>query len=192
MQEIKLLNIEKSFGDKKVLSGVRLSLSPRARIALMGASGIGKTTLLRILLGLEKADGGSISGVSARVSVVFQEDRLCPWLSVRENLRLAAPHASDEAIRKTLAALGLAGEEDTKAAALSGGMGRRVAIARACLFDGDLFVLDEPFRGLDEESRARTAAYVSACTEGKTLLLVTHDMREAELLGATVVDDLFA
>ena len=191
MQDIRLLNIEKSFGDKAVLKNITLTLPPASRTALMGASGIGKTTLLRILVGLERADAGRVEGLPARVSVVFQEDRLCPWLSVRENLRLAAPRATEAEIAKALADLGLSGEENTPAAELSGGMGRRVAIARAILYAGDLFVLDEPFRGLDEDTRARTAAAICEATKGKTLLLVTHDEREAALLGARVTRDLF-
>ena len=192
MQEIRLLNIEKSFGDKAVLRGLSLTLSPASRSALMGPSGCGKTTLLRILVGLERADAGGVSGLPARIATVFQDDRLCPWLTVEENIRLACPRATKADIQSILSALGLGGEARTKAADLSGGMARRTAIARALLYGGELVVLDEPFRGLDEESRARTAACIRDMTKGKTLLLVTHDAREAALLDARVIDGLFA
>lgn len=192
MQDIRILNLQKSYGDKQVLRDLALAIPHGARIALMGPSGCGKTTLLRILLGLERADGGTVTGLPARVIPVFQEDRLCPWLSVRENIRIACHRrTSATAITEILSALGLTGEENTPASELSGGMSRRVAIARALLAGGDLYLLDEPFRGLDEESRARTAACIREYTEGKTLLLVTHDETEAALLGATVVKGLF-
>ncbi len=191
MQELRILNLYKSYGDKSVLSDLSLTIPHGARVALMAPSGIGKTTLLRILLGLERPDGGRIEGLPARASAVFQEDLLCPWLSVVENIRLACPRATEKEISKMLTALGLAGEEKTKAATLSGGMARRAAIARALLFDGDMLILDEPFSGLDEETRERTAAVIRAAAEGKTLLLVTHDAREATLLGATVKGNLF-
>ena len=190
MQDVRILNLEKSFGDKHVLSGVSLDIPFGSRIALMAPSGAGKTTLLRILLGLEKADAGRVEGMPARVAAVFQEDRLCPWLSVAENVRLASPRAKGEEVAKILAPLGLAGEENTPASELSGGMARRTAIARALVFGGDMLILDEPFRGLDEQTRARTAACIDEVARGKTLLLVTHDEREAELLSARVLRDL--
>jgi ABC-type nitrate/sulfonate/bicarbonate transport system ATPase subunit len=158
----------------------------------MAPSGIGKTTLLRCLLGLEVPDGGRIEGMPRRPAAVFQEDRLAPWLSVLENIRLVAPHVTEEEIQKTLAALGLAGEENTPAEALSGGMARRAAIARALLYGGDMLILDEPFSGLDEDTRAQTAACISEMAGDKTLLLVTHNEREAALLGAAILPDPFA
>ena len=186
MQDVRILNLTKAFGDKRVLSDFSLTVPAGTRIALMAPSGAGKTTLLRILLGLERADGGRVEGVPARVSVVFQEDRLCPWLSVAENIRLTAPRAKDGEIAHVLSSLDLAGEENTPAAELSGGMARRAAIARALVFDGEMLILDEPFRGLDEDTRARTAACIFEMAEGKTLLLITHDEREAALLCAHI------
>lgn len=186
MQDVCILNLSKSYGDKKVLSDFSLTIPRGARVALMGPSGVGKTTLLRFLARLEKPDAGRIEGIPTRFSLVFQEDRLCPWLSVTENIRLACPHAKEDAIAKTLAALDLFGEENTLASELSGGMARRVAIARALLFDGEMLLLDEPFRGLDEDTRARTAACISEMAGSKTLLLITHDVREAALLDARI------
>lgn len=192
MQDLRILKVSKSFGDSIAFRDLSLTVPNGARVALMGASGVGKTTLLRCLLGLERVDSGHVLGMPARVGVVFQEDRLCPWLTVLENIRIACPRTPATAVNGMLASLGLAGEENKKAAELSGGMARRVAIARALLFDGDMLILDEPFAGLDEENLHRTAAAIRTAAQGKTLLLVTHDEAEAALLHATVVRDLFA
>lgn len=187
MQDIRILNLKKRYGDRVVFDDLSLTIPHGARVALMGPSGCGKTTLLHTLMGLVRADGGFVTGLPSRIAPVFQEDRLCPWLSVRENIRIAARRASDTKISDTLAALGLAGEENTLSSELSGGMSRRVAIARALLSDGELLLLDEPFRGLDEDSRARTAACIDRMAGKRTLLLVTHDETEAALLAARVV-----
>ena len=190
MQDIRILNLNKSYGEREVFRNLSLTIPHGARVALMGPSGCGKTTLLRILLGLEKKSAGSIEGLPNRIAPVFQEDRLCPWLSVRENIRIALRRVTDSEIFETLAALGLAGEENTPAKDLSGGMSRRVAIARALLAESELLILDEPFRGLDEGTRARAAACIDRMAKGKTLLLVTHDEEEAALLGAGILRDL--
>lgn len=149
---------------------------------LMAPSGAGKTTLLRILLGLEKADAGEIRGLEGvRLSAVFQEDRLLEHLSARENLGfvLGADHHADTA-DALLAALGL-GDTDKKPVRLfSGGMKRRLALARALCVPFDLLVLDEPFAGLDGENRARALAVIRTRAAGKTVLLVTHDPADAQ------------
>ncbi len=192
MTDIRVTALSKSFGDKRVLEKTTFVMKAGGHYALMGASGIGKTTLLRILSRLERPDSGEISGLPERIAVIFQEDRLIPGLSARKNLRVALPHeVSDSAIEECLAELGLAGEIDRPVEELSGGMCRRVAIARALLYPAELVLLDEPFRGLDEETRARVMAAVLARTEGKTLLLVTHDRAEIPALAAEELTGIF-
>lgn len=188
MPDLRVTGLYKSYGEKTVLSGLTFTLPAGGRLALMGRSGCGKTTLLRILLGLETADGGRIEGLPPRLSVVFQEDRLCPDFSAFDNVRLAAPAAAREEIFACLASLGL-GEADGARPVrdLSGGMRRRVAIARAWLAPGELLLLDEPFKGLDDATRAAVTAYLDRTVGGRTLLLVTHDVSDAAALHAPVL-----
>lgn len=192
MKDIKICRLSKSFGEKDVLRDLTLTLVGGGRYALMGPSGCGKTTLLSILAGLLRADGGRVEGLPPRVSMVFQEDRLLDGLSAYRNLRVVLPASvSDAAIFGCLAALGLGEDAQRPVSELSGGMRRRVAIARALLAEGELLLLDEPFKGLDEATRAQTAAYLVQHTEGKTVLLVTHDSEEAALLGAEELHGIF-
>lgn len=178
----------KSYGGKQVLQNIDFSLEEGKITALMGVSGRGKTTLLRILMGLEQADAGEcpvMDGV--RISAVFQEDRLLERLTAEGNLRFVAQRAEQVAeIPKLLQELGL-GDETEAAATFSGGMKRRLAIARALLAEYDLLVMDEPFRGLDEETKRQTMETVHRCSLGKTVLLVTHDEGEACTMADKIV-----
>lgn len=180
-----LRSVEKSYEGNLVLKKISLSLAPGSVCALMGASGIGKTTLLRVAAGLEQVDEGEVS--APRAAFVFQEDRLSPDLSAVGNARLGARGVSAERAAGMLSLLGLDGHMDKPVRELSGGMRRRVAIARALLSDAPLLLLDEPFKGLDEETRRVTAQTVLRYSEGKMVLLVTHDEQEAALLSAAVI-----
>ena len=186
MMELK--GICKAYGEKQVLQNVDLTLPEGGITALMGASGRGKTTLLRILMGLEEADSGERIGLDAvRISAVFQEDRLLERLTAEGNLRFVAETERQRGeIPNLLQELGLAGETES-AATFSGGMKRRLAIARALLADYDLLVLDEPFRGLDETTKRQTMETVRRRSLGKTVLLVTHDEEEARALAEHIV-----
>lgn len=178
----------KSYGEKQVLQNMDFSLEKGKITVLMGASGRGKTTLLRILMGLEQADAGERMGTEdVRISAVFQEDRLLDRLTAEGNLRFVAERAEQiEDIPQLLQELGLGGETEA-AAAFSGGMKRRLAIARALLADYDLLVLDEPFRGLDEETKRQTMETVCRRSLGKTVLLVTHDEEEARTMAHKMI-----
>ena len=137
---MELLDVSKSYGDKKVLSSLTLHIKERATTVLSGPSGIGKTTLFRLILGLEKADCGTIR-TEGRVSALFQEDRLIENLSIMNNLLLVS---DDKArMKELLKESGLEGEEKNRVATLSGGMKRRVALVRALLTDYDTLLLDE-------------------------------------------------
>ncbi len=185
MSDIVLKNIEKSFEGKGVLKNFSATF-PACRVScIMGSSGCGKTTLLNILLGLQKADGGSVEGLPDRISALFQEDRLCEDFSAESNVRLtAARGVSREEIAEALTELGLEGDIKTPVRELSGGMKRRVAIARTMLAEGELVIMDEPFRGLDGENRRRAAEFVLRRLDGRTLIFVTHDEEDIDLLGA--------
>ena len=157
--------------------------------AIWAPSGAGKTTLLRLLLGLEKPDGGRLVGTDLRWSAVFQEDRLLEGLDVAGNLRFALGPAYDtRAAEAMLEELGLADVGSKPVGAWSGGMKRRLALARALLAVSDAVALDEPFTGLDEENRRRAALCIAAAAETKPVLLVTHDRTELNLLRANIVN----
>lgn len=178
-----LTNICKSYGDMRVLRGVSLAI-PQGITCLMGPSGSGKTTLLRILVGLEKPDSGSIQNRPDRIAMVFQEDRLTPSLTVRANLRLALGKGySDAQASACLSALGLDDVLGRTVSTLSGGMKRRIALARALLFDAPLMVLDEPFKGLDDALLHQCMDVLLSHSRSRSVLLVTHDAQEAQYLG---------
>ncbi|MHA5219007.1 ATP-binding cassette domain-containing protein [Dysosmobacter sp. Phy] len=135
-------------------------------------------------MGLEQADSGRIDGLDGiRLSAVFQEDRLCGQLDGVSNLRLVAPMLSRADARNAMKAVGLANCIGQPARELSGGQRRRVAILRGLLADYDLLVLDEPFRGLDQETRQLVMEDTRRRCAGQTVLLVTHDPAELEALG---------
>ena len=189
MKKIVVQGISKRFGNKTVLDKFSLEIEKNSVFCLMGPSGCGKTTLVRIMTGLEKADKGRIKGIDPdRIAFVFQEDRLIDHLSALSNVILPLGR-SDEAKKagmKAMKMLGLAGEEDKPAGKLSGGMARRVAIARAMLAGADVVFMDEPFKGLDKANLEKAIAFVKKYAKGKTLIVVTHSEAEAEKLNGTV------
>ena len=185
MKAIAIEGLWKSFGDKAVLRDFSAVLPAGAVTGLMAPSGAGKTTLLRILMGLEPSDRGTISGLEGlRLSAVFQEDRLCENLNPVSNLRLVTPSLSRERAVEALRAVGLADCLGQPARELSGGMRRRVAILRALLAEYDLLLLDEPFKGLDRETKETVMADTRRRCAGRTVLFVTHDQTELEAMGA--------
>lgn len=150
---ILITNLSKSYGETVVFRNFSARLPLGETTVITGVSGGGKTTLLRLILGLETPDGGEIAGVPARRAAVFQEDRLCPQLTALENVLLTAGRKKERKARDILARLGLGESLAVPAAELSGGMRRRCALARALCAESDLLVLDEPFKGLDEANR---------------------------------------
>ena len=174
---LKLHNLSFSYGGRPVFQGLNLTFPAGSRTAILGRSGLGKTTLLRLIAGLLPPDAGEITGLPEQgVAMVFQEDRLVPGLTAAENVRLPSP-------QQLFAELGLAGSENLLPAQLSGGMSRRVAIARALAFDSPLIMMDEPLKGLDETTHAQVMDCIHRRSGGKTLLLITHSAAEAEALG---------
>ena len=186
MNDIIVKNVYKNFGEKEVLEDVSLVFPAGKVTCLMGPSGTGKTTLLSLLLKLIRPEAGTVTGLPEKEAAVFQEDRLFEDFTVLSNLT-AATGQSEAAVKEALAALGLSEAAYEKVNVLSGGMKRRVAILRALLSDYELLVLDEPFKGLDEELRSVTAEYILKKNAGRTVIMVTHDPAEAELLDAEII-----
>ena len=181
-------DLTKTYGELTVLRDFS-AVFPEGKItAVMGPSGCGKTTLLRLLMGLEKPDGGTILGVPEKISAVFQEDRLCRDFSAVANVRMVTGKRVPETeITAHLTALGLGESLRRPVSELSGGMKRRVAMARAVLYGGSLLLLDEPFKGLDGENRRIAEDYIRSHTAGKTVIFITHDEQEAERLADCLI-----
>lgn len=185
---MELKNICKSYDGKPVLQNISILIEKGERVMISGVSGRGKTTLLRIMMGTEKPDSGEILDRYEKQSAVFQEDRLPDSFSVYACVKMTAPKGvTREEILKHLAEVGLNGEEDKRADRLSGGMRRRTAIVRAVLSDFEVLYLDEPFTGLDGETKKSVIEYINRYTKDKTLVLVSHSEEDAALIGARII-----
>ena len=185
-----LENLQKSYGSLPVLDHCSFSFSSGRIYCLMGPSGSGKTTLFRILMGLEPADGGSIrfEPSSPEFSAVFQEDRLCETFSPVENLRFVlGKSVSREDIRRELSLLLPEESLSRPVFTLSGGMKRRTAICRAMSAHSDLIIMDEPFTGLDEDTKKLVIEYIKSRQRGRLLIVSTHQEEDVELLGGELV-----
>lgn len=171
---IELRNLCLSFGEKKVLEAFSLTLPKSGITALRGPSGCGKTTLLRILAGLETPDRGQVLGITPRqTAFLFQENRLLPWRTVEQQLTDVMARPDRAKAREWLELVELEGEEDRFPDQLSGGMGRRLALARCLALGGDLYLLDEPFAGVDPD---RAERILMRLRERKLpILLVSHE-----------------
>lgn len=195
MQDIRIKNVSKTYGEKQVLSQLSKEFPAGETTVIMGVSGCGKTTLLRILLGLEKVDSGKVTGMPERVAVLFQEDRLCEDVSAYENIALVLErkktHAQRDAqkcrIEQEAAQVGITADDlKQNVMKLSGGMRRRIALLRALLYDADCVILDEPFKGLDATTKEIVMQYVKEKVAGRTTFLVTHEQAEADFFGGNI------
>ena len=186
---IVLDHINKSFGEKQVFRDFCCSFPEGKTSCILGPSGCGKTTLLRLIAGLEKLDSGRITGTADKKnSAVFQENRLFDSLTAEKNIMLTAHRGFTRAdAHELLRELGLENEARKPLHTLSGGMQRRVAVARALAADYDLLLLDEPLTGLDGETRRKVLETIRRRSAGKTCIWVTHDPADAVLLDAQVI-----
>lgn len=186
---LKANNLSVALGGRQILKDVSLMLPDIGVTAVMGKSGIGKTTLIRILAGLIKPDSGNIESTFARISVKFQDPRLFEWLTVYENVTTVLDNKKgdiDQVAKFWLNAVGLQSDMEKFPAELSGGMAQRVALARALAYEGDLLLLDEPFSAVDDSTKDTLLSLITEYAKTHAVLLVTHTHEEAMALNATI------
>ena len=186
---VQLRNVVRQFGQQRVIDGLDLDIAPGEFVALLGASGSGKTTWLRSLAGLDSIDSGQLRVPKARAAV-FQEPRLMPWKRAWKNvvLGLRIPDAKARAVQ-ALTEVGLAHRLEAYPATLSGGEAQRVALARGLVREPKLLLLDEPFAALDALTRVHLQRELQRIwvQQRCTVIMVTHDIEEALYLGDRVI-----
>lgn len=186
--DIVVSKLSKSFGTNQVLVDLNITFPEYELTCLMGPSGCGKTTLLNILMGFIHPDEGSVRGVPRLKSAVFQEDRLCEGFNAVSNIRLVCDRKVNTGkIISHLEKIGLKGSFDQPVSEFSGGMKRRVAIVRAILAKSDVLFLDEPFKGLDVDTKKDVMQYLKENMQGKTVIMVTHSIEEVKALHGRLI-----
>lgn len=183
-------NVSFSYGGEKIIDNFSCRFESGERVCLKGASGRGKTTLLRLLCALEKPESGSVTLESGKkVGVVFQEDVLLPWLTALENVAVVSNKKSaKESAENLLREFGLGESLEKYPEELSGGMCRRVALARAVAFEPDVLILDEAFKGLDEELKADIMEKLKARFSKRLVIFTSHDENEIKRFATRVVE----
>lgn len=181
---VELHEISVRFGDKTVLEQLSFHVPKGSHIAIMGPSGVGKSTLLYVIAGLRKPDAGRCVVHAEHCAMLFQKPRLLPWLTAAENVNCVLSDAKTTMPQAVgwLKRLGMETDAGKYPGELSGGMQQRVALARALAFGGDLILLDEPFQGLDDETKAGAIALCRKELADRTTILVTHDRAEARAM----------
>src|SRR3712207_4981279 len=186
---ISLIDVYKKYGNEKIFEKFNMSLKKNSINAILGPSGTGKTTLLNIISGIEGIDSGEVIYNGNNISYIFQEDRLIPWLSVYDNIAfvLKSKYSKKNVkniVDKYLKLVKLQNHKDKYPRELSGGMKRRVAIARAFAYESDLLLMDEPFKGLDMGLKKDIIdEFLNIWNyDRRTVVLVTHDIKEAKYM----------
>lgn len=186
---IELKNIEFSYGQQKILKDFSLSINDGQCVQLSGVSGSGKTSVARLILGLEKPQKGQIIA-PPKISCVFQEDRLLENLDAQKNIRLVLSKDKYALADDLLKLFGLYEHRKKKVSQLSGGMKRRISLIRAITYGGDALILDEAFTGLDLENKRIAADVIKRefLDKNKSILLISHVTEDGDLLNAKIVN----
>ncbi len=185
---MEIKNLCKAFDDKLIFNKFS-AIIPDGKITfIVGSSGSGKTTLLRILAGLDNKYTGEINGIAKNCSIVFQEPRLFPYLSVKENVRIVRNDDNPDKLKELLEIVELDGDALLLPKELSGGMKMRVSLARALYYDADIMFMDEPFSALDEELKSRMIPKIFSKLTGKTVVIISHDLNDVSLYADHVID----
>ncbi len=183
---MKIVNLTKSFAENKIFDCYNIEFESGKINYLMGESGVGKTTLLRIISGLDKDFSGEVI-FDGKISYVFQEPRLFPTISVLRNLTVVNDSPKLNA-KKLLKTVELNGCEDMLPSELSGGMKMRLSIARAIFYDPDIIIMDEPFASIDTDMKDRIAPKIFKLLNGKTVIIVSHDKNDAEKYANKIIE----
>ena len=181
---IKLINISKSFGENIVLSDFSCNIQKNRITSISGTSGCGKTTLLRIIMKLDKPDSGEVI-CGGNISAVFQEHRLLPWSTAAENVDIVV-HDMEKSLR-LIESVKLSDSADKYPSELSGGMRQRVALARALAYESDILIMDEPFHALDEALKDDMIKLVLSERIKRTVILVTHEKDIIERISDDII-----
>lgn len=184
---MKINNLTKRFGSKVIFDNFSIEFPDNKISYILGESGVGKTTLLRIISGLDKAYKGEIIPQISKISCVFQEPRLFPNLTVRENIEITTQNSPYQ-VDDILEMLELSEEAEALPASLSGGMKMRIALARALYYDGDIFLMDEPFAALNDELKERILPKIFKCLKCKTVIIVSHNVEEANKFSDNIIN----
>lgn len=188
MSGVRIDALSISYDGKTALKDFSYDFAAGSFTAVLAPSGFGKTSLINAVMGLIPYNGSISFSEPPMFAAVFQEDRLCGGITALRNVMLTAnPCCSKEDILNAFAAVGLDGCAGKRACLLSGGMKRRVAIMRAVFSAHNLLILDEPFKGLDESSKLRTMAFVKEKTASDTVIMITHDVGEAEYFDSDIL-----
>lgn len=186
---IRIQTLSKKFGSQMLFDGISLNIEDGGITALIGGSGCGKTTLLRMISKLDTDYSGHISGVPDQISFLFQEDRLLPWYNVRENIEFVLKDVMEKEAINTFVTnmiknVQLNGHETKHPVELSGGMQRRVAMARAFCYPAKLLLMDEPFKGFDMKLNLELISLFLKLYKNsdKTVILVAHETELIERL----------
>lgn len=187
MSDIVLKNVSKKFKDNIVFDNFSCTIKEGKITCIEAPSGNGKTTLINMIAGIYTPDSGEITGIPEKLAFVFQEDRLCENFSAISNIKLVTGKTkTQEEIANHLRELKI-DDLSKPVRKFSGGMQRRVAIARAICYDADCIILDEPFKGLDPALKKDVMDYIIKYTKGKTVICVTHDHSDTEYFGANLI-----
>lgn len=183
---IKIENLNISYKDKEIINNFNENILKKEKVALLGLSGIGKTSLINALMGLVDYTG-TISFLEVpKYAVVFQEDRLLPDFTVYDNVKITATNLSNAEINQYIQRFNL--NPKALISTLSGGMKRRVAILRAILAPSNIIIMDEPFKGLDNDTKELVMSTVKEKTSDKTMIIVTHDLSEARFFDCRIIE----
>lgn len=182
---ITFTDVTAAYQAQTILEHCSLTVPAKAHIAVMGPSGSGKTTVLKLITGTLRPLSGTVQVDAGKISCMFQEPRLLPWLSAEDNVNLVLSDRKEtlEEARHWLKVVGLADAMKKSPGELSGGMRQRVSLARALAYGGDLLLLDEPMAALDEALTVQLLTLLNQYTQDKTVIFVTHSLEQAKQIG---------